>query len=91
MWASVVVAHMLSSCGTQAQLLHSLWDLPGPGIEPMSPALVQLCDFCLVLFNIFYVGVFIVFSILPPSSVSIFMTIIFNSLSGKSPIAMQAL
>ena len=28
-----------SSCGTQAQLLHSMWDLPGPGIEPMSPAL----------------------------------------------------
>ena len=22
-----------------AQLLHGLWDLPGPGIEPVSPAL----------------------------------------------------
>ena len=29
----------LSSCGTWALLLHSMWDLPGPGIEPMSPAL----------------------------------------------------
>ena len=30
---------MLSSYGTQAQLLHSMWDPPGPGIEPVSPAL----------------------------------------------------
>ena len=49
--ASVVVAHRrsscgsralerrLSSCGAQAQLLRGMWDLPGPGIEPMSPAL----------------------------------------------------
>ena len=49
--ASVVVAHGLSSCssralehrvsscGAQAQLLHSMWDLPGPGFEPVSPAL----------------------------------------------------
>ena len=29
----------LSSCGAQAQLLCSMWDLPGPGIKPMSPAL----------------------------------------------------
>ena len=29
----------LSSCGTRAQLLHGMWDLPGPGLEPMSPAL----------------------------------------------------
>ena len=26
-------------CGTQAWLLHSLWDLSGPGIEPMPSAL----------------------------------------------------
>ena len=49
-WASVVEArglsscglwaleHRLSSCGSQAQLLCSTWDLPGPRIEPMSPA-----------------------------------------------------
>ena len=30
----------LSSCGTkQAQLLRGMWDLPRPGLEPMSPAL----------------------------------------------------
>ena len=28
-----------SGCGAQAQLLHGMWDLPGPGIEFMSPAL----------------------------------------------------
>ena len=28
-----------SGCGTQAYLLCGLWDLPGPGIEPMSPAM----------------------------------------------------
>ena len=32
--------HRLSSCGSQAQLLHGMWDLPRPGLEPMSPALV---------------------------------------------------
>ena len=37
--ASVVKACGLTSCGAQAQLLHDMWDLPGPGIEPMSPAL----------------------------------------------------
>ena len=29
----------LSSCGSRAQLLHGMWDLPRPGLEPMSPAL----------------------------------------------------
>ena len=49
--ASVVVACGLSSCGSRAlehrlsgcgsrTLLHSgMWDLPGPGIEPVSPEL----------------------------------------------------
>ena len=31
--------HRLSSCGSQAQLLHGMWDLPRPGLEPVSPAL----------------------------------------------------
>ena len=30
----------LSSCGSRAQLLRSMWDLPRPGLEPVSPALV---------------------------------------------------
>ena len=29
----------LGSCGTRASLFRSMWDLPGPGLEPMSPAL----------------------------------------------------
>ena len=35
--------HRLSSCGTRAQLLHGMWDLPGPRLEPMSPALAGGC------------------------------------------------
>ena len=42
--ASLVAEHRLqtrrlSSCGSRAQLLRSMWDLPRPGLEPMSPAL----------------------------------------------------
>ena len=43
--ASLVAEHRLqmcrfSSCGSQAQLwLCSMWDLPRPGLEPVSPAL----------------------------------------------------
>ena len=29
----------LSSCGSRAQLLHVMWDLPRPGFKPVSPAL----------------------------------------------------
>ena len=29
----------LSSCGARALLLCGMWDLPGPGLEPVSPAL----------------------------------------------------
>ena len=41
---SLVVGHRLqtrrlSSCGPRAQLLHGTWDLPRPGLEPVSPAL----------------------------------------------------
>ena len=31
--------HRLSSCGSWAQSLRSIWDLPRPGLEPVSPAL----------------------------------------------------
>ena len=43
--ASLVAGHRLqttrrlSSCGSRAQLLRGMWDLPGPGLEPVSPAL----------------------------------------------------
>ena len=32
-WA---LEHGLNTCGVQAYLLHGMWDLPGPGIEPVS-------------------------------------------------------
>ena len=31
--------YRFSSCGVQAFLLQGMWDLPGQGMEPMSPAL----------------------------------------------------
>ena len=31
--------HRLSNCGSRAQLLHGMWDLPRPGLEPVSSAL----------------------------------------------------
>ena len=39
----LVVEHRLqtrkiSSCGSRAQLLRGMWDLPRPGLEPVSPA-----------------------------------------------------
>ena len=42
--ASPVAEHRLqtrrlSNCGSQAQLLRGMWDLPRPGLEPVSPAL----------------------------------------------------
>ena len=42
--ASPVAEHKLqtrrlSSCGSRAQLLRGMWDLPRPGHEPVSPAL----------------------------------------------------
>ena len=41
--ASLVAEHRLqtcrlSNCGSRAQLLRSMWDLPRPGLEPVSPA-----------------------------------------------------
>ena len=31
--------HRLSNCGSRAQLLRGMWDLPRPGLEPVSPSL----------------------------------------------------
>ena len=44
--ASLVAEHRLqtrrlSSCGSRAQLLCSMWDLPRPGLEPVCPALAD--------------------------------------------------
>ena len=35
-WA---LEHRLSSCGARASPLRGMWDLPRPGLEPVSPAL----------------------------------------------------
>ena len=42
--ASLVAEHWLqtrklSNCSSRAQLLRGIWDLPRPGLEPVSPAL----------------------------------------------------
>ena len=42
--ASLVAGHRLqtrrlSNCGSRAQLLRGMWDLPRPGLEPVFPAL----------------------------------------------------
>ena len=42
--ASLVAEHRLqmcrlSNCGPRAQSLRGMWDLPRPGLEPVSPAL----------------------------------------------------
>ena len=37
-WAQAGGCSGFRSCGTWAQLLLSMWDLPRPGIKPMSPA-----------------------------------------------------
>ena len=42
--ASLVAEHRLqtcrlSNCGSLAQLFRGMWDLPRPGLEPVSPAL----------------------------------------------------
>ena len=36
---SRALGRRLSSCGSQAQPPRGMWDLPGPGLEPVSPAL----------------------------------------------------
>ena len=42
--ASLVAEHRLqtrrlSNCGSRAESLRGMWDLPRPGLEPVSPAL----------------------------------------------------
>ena len=53
----------LSSCGARAQLLRGTWDLPGPRIEPVSPALAG--GFLITVppgksLNFLYLGLFLV-------------------------------
>ena len=76
--ASLVAEHRLqtrrlSSCGSRAQLLRDMWDLPNPGLEPMSPALAgrfsttappgkpKSLDLMVVLFSVFFRNLHTVF------------------------------
>ena len=43
-YGSQALEHGLSSCGTWASMFCRMWDLPQPGIEPVSPALTGI--FC---------------------------------------------
>ena len=38
-YGSLALERRLSSCGAQDQLLRGMWDLPGPVLEPVCPAL----------------------------------------------------
>ena len=68
--ASLVAEHRLqtrrlSSCGSRAQSLRGMWDLPRPGLEPVPPALTgRLSTTAIpgkprdVLFNLFFSKVY---------------------------------
>ena len=38
-YLGLFIYYWLNSCGSGAQWLHSMWEFPGPGIDPSSPAL----------------------------------------------------
>ena len=42
----------LSSCGARASLLRGMWDLPGPGLKPVCPALAPPGKSLKVFFNL---------------------------------------
>ena len=39
--SSQALEHKLNTCSVQVWLFHGMWDPPGPGIEPVSPALAM--------------------------------------------------
>ena len=68
LWA---LEHRLSSCGAQAQLLHGMHDPPGPGLEPVSPALAGIFPTTvpsgkpfLIFLNVFYFLLIVYLSLL---------------------------
>ena len=42
----------LSSYGAWAQLLRGMWDPPGPGLEPMSPALASTSPSLMIIIKV---------------------------------------
>ena len=59
---SVVAAHRLSSCGAQAKLPCSMCNIPGPGFNPISPALAGRFVSTGQLFHNFFVKMEVFFS-----------------------------
>ena len=39
LWSTGPRSAGFSSCGAQAWLLRGMWNLPGPGLEPVSPTM----------------------------------------------------
>ena len=84
--ASLVEEHRLqtcklSNCGSRAQLLRGMWDLPRTGLEPVSPALAgrfsttappgKPCHFSLAAFNNFSLS--LIFANLITMCLSVFL------------------
>ena len=76
--ASLLAEHRLqtrrlSNCGSRAQLLRGMWDLPRPGLEPVSPALAgrfsttappgkpDNCGFIAAVFVLFPFALFVLY------------------------------
>ena len=51
----------LGGCGTQAELLCGMWDLPRPGIEPVSPTLTGRFFFVFKIIQIVFFPLFLTF------------------------------
>ena len=101
--ATLVAEHRLqtrrlSSCGSRAQLLHGIWDLPRPGLKPVSSALAGRfsttappgkpnCVFFIV--SSYLLKWSMLSSILFLNSVIIFITNFLNSLLGRLIISVS--
>ena len=65
----------LSSCGSRASLLCGMWDLPRPGLEPVSPALAGRFSTTappgkpLFVFNLYFIEVTLVYNIIQVSCI----------------------
>ena len=95
--ASLVAEHRLqtcrlSSCGSRALLLCGMWDLPRPGLEPVSPALAGRFsttvppgkpNFFFIFNNVFYLNKFILFYFIFLSSFLFFLTFHLSRVANK--------
>ena len=51
LWLQALGRTSFSSCGEQAWLLCSMWDLPGSGVKPFFPVLAKSLQLCPTLCN----------------------------------------